>query len=152
MALLEAKDIWKTYKVGKTNLDVLKGVSLEIEEGEFISIFGPSGSGKSTLMHILGCLDRPTKGEVLLNGEHVFNYGDEKLSEIRNKYMGFVFQNFFLIKSLSALENVALPGIFCNNHKRFERAKELLEMLGLGHRLHHRPNELSGGQMQRVQF
>jgi len=150
--LCRAADIYKKYSLGKVEVEALRGVSLEIEEGEYISIMGPSGSGKSTLMHILGCLDTPTRGEYYLEDKRVSDYTDMELARIRNQFIGFVFQNFNLLTRLSALDNVALPLIYAgvNKKERTERAKEILTRVGLKERMNHRPNELSGGECQRV--
>jgi putative ABC transport system ATP-binding protein len=150
--LCRAADIYKKYSLGKVEVEALRGVSLEIEEGEYISIMGPSGSGKSTLMHILGCLDTPTRGEYYLEDKRVSDYTDMELARIRNQFIGFVFQNFNLLTRLSALDNVALPLIYAGVSKkeRIERAKEILTRVGLKDRMNHRPNELSGGECQRV--
>ncbi len=146
------KDIIKFYNTGTVKVKALKGVDLDIKGGEFVSIVGPSGSGKSTLMNIAGCLDVPTGGEYLLDGERVENLEPNELAEIRNKKVGFVFQNFNLLPYATAFENVELPLVFANipAKKRRERAAELLDRVGLGDRMDHRPNELSGGEMQRV--
>jgi len=150
--LCKAVDIYKKYSLGKVEVEALRGVSLEIEKGEYISIMGPSGSGKSTLMHILGCLDTPTKGEYFLEDKRVSDYSDMELARIRNRFIGFVFQNFNLLTRLSALDNVTLPLIYAgvNKKERTERAKEILTRVGLKERMNHRPNELSGGECQRV--
>jgi putative ABC transport system ATP-binding protein len=150
--LCKAIDIYKKYSLGKIEVEALRGVSLEIEKGEYISIMGPSGSGKSTLMHILGCLDTPTRGEYYLEDKRVSDYTDMELARIRNQFIGFVFQNFNLLTRLSALDNVALPLIYAGVSKkeRIERAKEILTRVGLKDRMNHRPNELSGGECQRV--
>jgi len=150
--ICRAKNIHKKYNLGKVEVEALRGVSLEIEKGEYISIMGPSGSGKSTLMHILGCLDTPTKGEYYFDGKIVSEYSDSELAEIRNRSIGFVFQNFNLLNRLSALNNVALPLVYAGVNKKYrdERAKEVLAKVGLEGRIYHRPNELSGGECQRV--
>ncbi len=150
--LCKAIDIYKKYSLGKVEVEALRGVSLEIEKGEYISIMGPSGSGKSTLMHILGCLDTPTNGEYYLEDKRVSDYSDMELARIRNQFIGFVFQSFNLLTRLSALDNVALPLIYAgvNKKERTERAKEILTRVGLKERINHRPNELSGGECQRV--
>jgi putative ABC transport system ATP-binding protein len=138
--------------MGDNTVHALAGVSLDIASGEFAAIMGPSGSGKSTLMNILGCLDRPTGGSYLLDGQEVATLNDDKLATTRNKKIGFVFQNFNLLPRMSALQNVALPLVYAGveKHNRLERAAWALAMVGLEERKHHRPNELSGGQRQRV--
>ena len=145
-------NISKVYKMGDNDVGALNGVDLDIAEGEFVAIMGPSGSGKSTLMNILGCLDTPTTGSYLLDNEEVANLSEDVLAKIRNKKIGFVFQNFNLLSRISALENVALPLVYAGVSKteRINRAQELLKMVGLADRQHHMPNELSGGQRQRV--
>lgn len=150
--MLQAVDIKKSYQMGKTELEVLHGVSLEIKEGEFVCIMGPSGSGKSTLMHIIGCLDRPTLGRFFLDDKEIGRLDDRMLAEIRNRKIGFVFQQFNLLPRATALRNVELPLIYggVGLKERIERAKLALEKVGLGDRLHHRPQELSGGETQRV--
>ena len=152
-AILELNQICKDYYIGTENeLSVLKNVSLKVRKGEFISIVGASGSGKSTFMNIIGALDRPTKGTYRLNGEEVQELSDDQLSDIRNREIGFVFQNFNLIPRSSALKNVELPMFYSGipSAERTKRAAELLEIVGMGDRMHHQPNELSGGQKQRV--
>jgi putative ABC transport system ATP-binding protein len=150
--LIELKDVWKTYYLGDNVLDVLKGVNVQINEGEFVVITGPSGSGKSTMMNQVGILDTPSKGTIFLEGIDISTLGESQLAQLRGKKIGFVFQQFNLISTLTALENVILPTIFQNmpEEKRSERAKKLLTRVGLGDRMDHRPNELSGGQQQRV--
>lgn len=145
-------NISKVYKMGDNDVVALNGVDLDIAEGEFVAIMGPSGSGKSTLMNILGCLDTPTTGSYLLDNEEVANLSEDVLAKIRNKKIGFVFQNFNLLSRISALENVALPLVYAGVSKteRINKAQELLKMVGLADRQHHMPNELSGGQRQRV--
>ena len=152
MAVIELKNIYKTYIMGDVKLNALDGVDVKIEKGEFVSIMGASGSGKSTMMNVLGCLDRATSGEYLLDGKDISSYSNDELAITRNKQIGFVFQNFNLLNKLSALENVALPLIYSRVEpkERKERAKAALERVGLGDRIEHRPNELSGGQKQRV--
>ncbi len=145
-------NIHKTYWRGKIEVHALQGVDIEIRRNEYISIMGASGSGKSTLIHILGCLDTPTRGEYYLEEKRVSEFSDDELARIRNQSIGFVFQEFNLLPRLSALENVALPLVYAGK-KRIERIKKsraILEKLGLGERIHHRPNELSGGECQRV--
>jgi len=150
--MIEMETIRKHYNTGKIKVEALKGVDLEIDAGEFVSIVGPSGSGKSTLMNIAGCLDTPSDGKYRLDGESVEKLSMSRLAEIRNRKIGFVFQAFNLLPYASAFENVELPMIFGNVHakERKKRATELLERVGLGDRLDHKPKELSGGEMQRV--
>ncbi len=149
--VLELENIWKVY--GKeVKVEALKGVSLNIQRDDFVSIMGPSGSGKSTLMHIIGCLLRPTKGEVKIDGLKISELSESQLATIRGKKVGFVFQQFNLLPRMNALRNVSLPLIFqgVEREKRKKRARELLEEVGMGDRTDHKPNELSGGQKQRV--
>ena len=150
--LLELKELYKIYIMGSVEVQALRGIDLTIDKGEFISIMGTSGSGKSTLMNIIGCLDRPTKGNYFLEGIDIKEKSEDELSFIRNQKIGFVFQSFNLIAKTSAVKNVELPMIYAKMHAndRHERAKQLLEKVGLGDRIHHMPNELSGGQRQRV--
>ncbi len=150
--IIEVRDVWKIYGEGDAQVFALRGVTLSIEKGDFIAIMGPSGSGKSTLMHILGLLDTPTKGKVIIKGKDVSTLSEDERALIRRKTVGFVFQQYNLSPSLNALENVELPMLFAGvpKEQRRKRAKELLEMMGLGHRLYHYPNQLSGGQQQRV--
>lgn len=151
-ALIRLENVWKVYKLGKIFVTVLKGINLQIRAGRFIAVMGPSGSGKSTLMHILGALDRPTRGKVYFEGNDISKFSDDQLAKLRAKKVGFVFQQFNLIPTLTALENVMLPMLFqgVSKQKRIERAKYLLEQLGLTKRLNHKPTELSGGEQQRV--
>jgi putative ABC transport system ATP-binding protein len=144
--------IRKSYFLGSQELPVLKGISLDIFKNEYVALMGPSGSGKSTLMNILGCLDSPTGGKYILNGQDVSRMPDDELALVRNKEIGFVFQQFNLLPRLTAAENVALPLIYAGVSKklRLERALTMLEKVGLGNRSHHKPNELSGGQIQRI--
>lgn len=150
--VLQTKEVTKEYKMGGVVVKALQGVSLSIHDGEFVAIIGPSGSGKSTLMHIIGCLDIPTSGEVLLDGHQVGKMNERSLAEIRNKKIGFVFQSFNLLSKTSAIENVALPLLYNGTSEEDSQrlAKEALSMVGLGERLDHHPNQLSGGQQQRV--
>ena len=152
MPLIEVKNVKKSYLVGDMNLNILKGISLEVEQGEFVAIMGPSGSGKSTFMNILGCLDKPTSGRYVLDGVDVSKMKPDQLAEIRNKKIGFVFQGFNLLSRTSAVENVELPMIYAGvpAEERFERAKKALEKVGLKERMFHQPSQLSGGQQQRV--
>ena len=150
--MITLNHIAKTYYQGKLAVPILHGISLTIQSGEFVSIMGPSGSGKSTLMNIIGCLDRPTEGEYMLNDVNILTADESKLALIRNEYIGFVFQHFNLLPRLSAVENVELPLVY-GGVKKAERRKRALEALGkvgLADRVHHLPNELSGGQKQRV--
>jgi len=149
---LDARDITKCYDLGKEcELVVLKGVSVKIKKGEFVSIMGPSGSGKSTLMHILGCLDKPTTGDLFVSGTNAAQMNDDELAEVRRKYIGFVFQSFFLIPHLTALGNVELPmKIASHESDTEEKAMKILNGVGLGQRTTHMPQELSGGEKQRV--
>ena len=150
--ILDLRDVWKIYKMGEVEVAALRGINLVVKRGEFLSIMGPSGSGKSTAMNMIGCLDIPTKGNIYLEGKDISTLTESDLAQIRGKKIGFIFQQFNLIPTLSALENVALPMIFQNakRESRLKRARKLLEMVDLHERMHHRPNELSGGQQQRV--
>ena len=152
MPLIELKNIVKSYPLDGFNLKILKGISLEINQGEFVAIMGPSGSGKSTLMNILGCLDKPTSGKYALDGVNVEKMTNDQLAEIRNKKIGFVFQGFNLLSRTSAIENVELPMIYAGvpDEERVERAQKALKSVGLKDRMNHMPNQLSGGQQQRV--
>ena len=150
--MIRTEHLSKVYRMGKIEVPALRDVSLEIEEGEFLAIVGPSGSGKSTLLNMLGCLDKPTSGAVFIGGVNTASLSENELAEIRRKKIGFIFQQFNLIHSLTALENVALPMFFAgvNSDARIKRAAELLAKVGLEKRMHHKPSELSGGQQQRV--
>ena len=151
-ALIEIRDMYKIYNPGENEVYALDGVSLTIEEGEFVAVIGHSGSGKSTLMNMMGCLDTPTEGTYLLNGRDVSGLTDNELSDIRNEEIGFIFQGFNLIANLDALANVELPLIYrgIDRHTRREVAEESLELVGLGERMRHKPAQMSGGQQQRV--
>ncbi len=150
--VVNAQSITKVYRMGDFEVQALRGVTVQINRSEVISIMGPSGSGKSTLMNVLGCLDRPTSGDYYLDGEAVAGLNDDQLSSIRNRKVGFVFQSFNLLPRQSALTNVTLPLRYAGEHKGKlgDRARDALEAVGLADRLHHKPNELSGGQQQRV--
>ena len=150
--MIEMTAIRKVYSTGRMEVAALKGVDLTIGDNEYVSIVGPSGSGKSTLMNLIGCLDTPSSGTYMLSGQNVAGLDRNQLAEVRNKRIGFVFQSFNLLPYASALENVALPLLFAgvSDKKRNERAKEMLERVGLGDHMDHKPTELSGGQMQRV--
>jgi len=151
--LIEMRGIVKRFYIGQPNeLEILHGIDLDVDRGEFISIVGASGSGKSTLMNLIGVLDKPTEGSYWLDGTEVDRAGDEELSAIRNRKIGFVFQNFNLISRTNALKNVELPMMYAGvpARQRTQRAKELLDMVGMADRMNHQPNELSGGQKQRV--
>jgi putative ABC transport system ATP-binding protein len=154
MAKISVRDLKKTYAVGEVQVEALRGVSLEIEDGEFIAVIGPSGSGKSTLMHILGCLDRPTSGRYLLGERDVSEISPDERAALRNRQIGFVFQSFNLLPRTPAVENVELPLLYnggkLNRSERRRRALEMLGSLGLSDRALHHPNQLSGGQQQRV--
>jgi len=150
--VIELQDVWKTYIMGKNEVNALRNVSLKIHKGEFVAVVGPSGSGKSTLMNLIGCLDIPTKGKVLLNGHDIANLSESKLAKIRGKTIGFIFQQFNLIPTLTALENVMLPMVFQDvaQKERINYGTKLLTRFGLKERIGHKPTELSGGQSQRV--
>lgn len=150
--IIELRGVWKTYYMGDVRVDALRGLNLVVRKGEFLSIMGPSGSGKSTAMNMIGALDIPTKGSVLLETQDISLLSESSLAQIRGRKIGFIFQQFNLIPTLTALENVMLPMIFQDipREKRIERARKLLKMVDLGNRTYHKPTELSGGQQQRV--
>lgn len=152
MALIQLEDVVKEYQMGENTVQALRGSDLEIEKGDFVAIMGPSGSGKSTLMNMVGALDVPTRGKVTLDGNNLLDLSENELAVLRSEKVGFVFQKFNLIPSMTAQENVGLPMIFrgATKKERDRRSKELLERMGLGDRLDHMPSELSGGQQQRV--
>ena len=150
--LIDVRDLCKVYRMGDVEVHALRGVSFTVNEGELIAIMGPSGSGKSTLMDILGCLSKPTSGEYYLEGDEVGKLSDNRLAEIRNQKVGFVFQTFNLLPRTTALHNVELPLIYggIRRRERRDRSQQVLESVGLGDRIHHKSNELSGGQIQRI--
>lgn len=150
--IIELRDVWKIYDLGEVQVEALRGLTLSIKKGEFVAIKGASGSGKSTAVNQIGCLDLPTKGEVLLDAKNISLLSESSLAEMRGKKIGFIFQQFNLIPTLTAMENVALPMVFQDvpKEERIRRASYLLNMVGLGDRLDHRPGQLSGGQQQRV--
>ena len=150
MPIIETQDLWKTYIMGSEEIHALRGVSISIENGDYVAIMGPSGSGKSTLMNLIGCLDTPSKGSYLLNGKEVAQMNDNELARIRNEEIGFVFQFFHLIPSLTALENVLVPMEIAGRADAGARARALLDEVGLTGRGHHYPSQLSGGEQQRV--
>jgi putative ABC transport system ATP-binding protein len=148
--VIDLKDITKTYRMGKVEVPALKGITTSIRKGEMVAIIGASGSGKSTLMNIIGCLDKPTTGTYFLEGVDVGRLNDNRLAELRNKKLGFVFQQYNLLPRINALSNVELPMVYSGILQKYKRAKETLERVGLGQRLNHKPTEMSGGEQQRV--
>ena len=150
--VIELRDVWKTYRMGSNKVHALRGLNLKVKKGEFLSIMGPSGSGKSTAMNMVGCLDTPSKGKIFLSGKDISKLSESDLAQIRGKKIGFIFQKFNLINTMTAKENVTLPLIFQNvsELKRERVAAKFLDLVGLKHRMNHTPNELSGGQQQRV--
>jgi len=150
--VIRIEEVWKTYKMGEVEVHALRGLNLEIKKGEFVAIMGPSGSGKSTCVNMVGCLDIPTTGEIYLEGKNIAHLEESELAQIRGKKIGFIFQQFNLIPTLTAKENIMLPMIFQGVpfEKRKQRAEKLLKMVDLGDRMDHKPTELSGGQQQRV--
>ncbi len=150
--IIKLEDVWKIYEIGDIKVNALRGMNLAIKRSEFVAIMGPSGSGKSTAVNMVGCLDIPTKGRILLEGKDISHLSESNLAQIRGRKIGFIFQQFNLINTLTALENVMLPMTFQNipREKRIQRATKLLEMVELGDRINHKPTELSGGQQQRV--
>jgi len=150
--IIRLENVWKVYQLGKIELPVLKGISLDIAPGAFVVILGPSGSGKSTMLNMVGCLDLPTKGKVFLDNQDISKMSEDELAQARGKKIGFIFQQFNLLQNLSALENVMIPMVFQgkSEKERQDRAKSLLISIGLGDRITHRPSELSGGEQQRI--
>lgn len=150
--IIKLEEVWKVYKMGEIEVNALQGLNLDVNQGEFLAIMGPSGSGKSTAVNMIGCLDVPTKGKIILDNHDISQLSESELAQIRGKKIGFIFQQFNLIPTLTALENVMMPMIFqaIDEIRRIKRATELLNLVGLGDRINHRPNELSGGQQQRV--
>jgi putative ABC transport system ATP-binding protein len=148
--IVELRDVWKVYETGSERIEALRGVDFAARAGEFVAVMGPSGSGKSTMLNVIGLLDSATEGTVLLDGTDVTGLSDRAMTDVRKDQIGFVFQNFHLIPTLTALENVELPTLFGNDPAAVERARTLLQRVGLGDRLDHRPDQLSGGQKQRV--
>ena len=152
--VIKLEDVWKIYQMGDVKVEALRGMDLEIKKGEFVAIMGPSGSGKSTAVNMVGCLDVPSKGRILLEGKDISHLSESDLAQIRGRKIGFIFQQFNLINTLTALENIMLPMTFQGipKEERMARAKKLLEMVDLGDRMSHKPTELSGGQQHRVEI
>ncbi len=150
--VIELRDVWKIYQMGEVTVEAVRGISLKVNHGEFLSVMGPSGSGKSTCMHMIGCLDLPTRGTILLEGKDISHMSESELAQVRGRTIGFIFQQFNLIPTLTALENVMLPMAFQGIplNERRSKAFSLLNLVGLSDRMYHRPKELSGGQQQRV--
>ena len=150
--IIKLKDVWKIYDLGKVKVEAVRGITLDVHKKDFIAIMGPSGSGKSTLMNLIGCLDVPTRGKILLKGKDITKLSESSLANIRGRVIGFIFQSYNLLASLTAIENVEIPMIFQGvpRHERKRRAERLLEQVGLSHRKHHFPKELSGGEQQRI--
>ena len=150
--IIQLDDVWKTYQMGKVKVNALQGVSLKVKRGEFLAVTGKSGSGKSTIMNLIGCIDIPTKGKIMLDSKDISRLRESNLAQIRGKKIGFIFQQFNLIPNLTALENVALPGQFQNedDDKLYNRAKDVINSVDMLDRMHHKATQLSGGQMQRV--
>ena len=151
-SIIKIENVWKTYKMGDVEVHALRGMNFEVKKGEFVAIMGPSGSGKSTAVNMVGCLDVPTKGNIYLGGKNIAKLSESELAQIRGKKIGFIFQQFNLIPSLTAKRNITLPMIFqgVNYKKRITRAEKLLKLVGLGERMQHKPSEMSGGQQQSV--
>ncbi|MCD6590158.1 ABC transporter ATP-binding protein [Candidatus Woesearchaeota archaeon] len=150
--IIKLKDVWKIYDLGKVKVEAVRGITLDVHKKDFIAIMGPSGSGKSTLMNLIGCLDVPTRGKILLKGKDITKLSESSLANIRGRVIGFIFQSYNLLASLTAIENVEIPMIFQGvpRHERKRRAEKLLEQVGLSHRKYHFPKELSGGEQQRI--
>ena len=150
--IIELQDVWKIYQIGSVEIPALRGMNFQVKEGEFVAVIGPSGSGKSTSMNLIGCLDIPTRGKIYLDGKDISQLDESSLAQIRGKKIGFIFQQFNLMGTLTALENVMLPMVFqgLNKEQRIKKAKDLLKLVELEDRMNHKPSELSGGQQQRV--
>ena len=150
--VIKLREVWKIYDLGKVKVEAVRGITLDVHKKDFIAIMGPSGSGKSTLMNLIGCLDVPTRGKILLKGKDITKLSESSLANIRGRVIGFIFQSYNLLASLTAIENVEIPMIFQGvpRHERKRRAERLLEQVGLSHRKHHFPKELSGGEQQRI--